>query len=74
VVVDLCGVEFIDTAGLEVLLEEWNTSRQSDGRICLVAPPGGAVRRLLELSGLGELIDLYAELGVALDSCALVTA
>jgi anti-sigma B factor antagonist len=73
VVVDLSGVEFIDTAGLEVLLEEWNACRQLDGRMCLVAPQG-PVRRLLELTGLKELFDLCAELGTAVDSCTLVPA
>jgi anti-sigma B factor antagonist len=73
VVVDLSGVEFIDTAGLEVLLEEWNASRQSDGRMCLVAREG-PITRLLEITGQGELFDLYDELGAAVDSCALSLA
>jgi anti-sigma B factor antagonist len=70
VVVDLSEVEFIDTAGLEVLLEEWNVSRQFDGRLCLVAQQG-PITRLLELTGLGELFDLYAEPEVAVESCSL---
>jgi anti-sigma B factor antagonist len=70
VVVDLSEVEFMDTAGLEVLLEEWNSSRRLDGRMCLVAPEG-PLTRLLEVSGLGELFDLYAEMDAALRSCAL---
>jgi anti-sigma B factor antagonist len=70
VVVDLSGVEFLDTAGLEVLTKEWNSSRQSDGRMCLVAQEG-PITRLLEVTGQGEFFDLYAELGAAVDSCAL---
>lgn len=69
VVVDLSGVEFMDTAGLEVLLEEWNSSRQSDGRMCLVAPEGPIIR-LLEVTGLSDLLDLYAELETAVKSFA----
>ena len=69
-VVDLSEVEFMDTAGLEVLLEEWNSSRQLDGRMCLVAREG-SLTRLLEVTGLGDLFDLYAELGAAVGSCAL---
>jgi anti-sigma B factor antagonist len=72
-VVDLNEVEFMDTAVLEVLLEEWNASRQFDGKLCLVAQ-GGPVRRLLEVTGLKELFDLYDELGAAVESCALVPA
>ena len=55
VVVDLSEVEFMDTAGLEVLLEEWNSSRRLDGRMCLVAPEG-PLTRLLEVSGLARII------------------
>ena len=72
-VIDLCGVELMDTAGLEVLLEEWNASRQSDGRICLVAQEG-PITRLLEVTCLSELFDLYAELEAAVESCALAPA
>ena len=73
VVVDLSEVEFMDTAGFEVLLEEWNSSRQFDGRICLVAQQG-PITRLLELTGLSELFELYAEPEVAVESCALAPA
>jgi anti-sigma B factor antagonist len=73
VVVDLSEVEFMDTAGFEVLLEEWNSSRQFDGRICLVAQQG-PITRLLELTGLIELFELYAEPEVAVESCALAPA
>jgi anti-sigma B factor antagonist len=69
VVVDLSGVEFMDTAGLEVLLEAWNASRQSDERMCLVAPEG-PITRLLEVTGLSDLLDLYAELETAVKSFA----
>jgi anti-anti-sigma factor len=73
VVVDLSGVEFMDTAGLEVFLEEWNAPRQSDGRISLVAPEG-PITRLLEVTGLSELINLYAELDAAVESCEFTPA
>jgi anti-sigma B factor antagonist len=73
VVVDLSEVEFMDTAGLEVLLEEWNSSRQLDGRMCLVAREG-PITRLLEVTGLDELFDLYTELDVAIKSYVLAPA
>jgi anti-sigma B factor antagonist len=73
VVVDLSGVEFIDTAGLEVLLEEWNASGQSDGRLCLVAQQG-PITRLFEVTGLSELFDLHAEPEAGVESCALAPA
>jgi anti-sigma B factor antagonist len=73
VVVDLSEVEFMDTAGLEVLLEEWNASRQFDGRLCLVAQQG-PITRLLEITGLSELFELYTEPEAAVESCALTPA
>jgi anti-sigma B factor antagonist len=73
VVVDLSKVEFIDTAGLEVLLEEWNASRKFDGRMGLVAQQG-PITRLLEVTGLSELFDLYAEPEAAVESSALTPA
>jgi anti-anti-sigma factor len=69
-VVYLSGVESMDTAGLEILLEEWNASRQSDGRVYLVAQQG-PITRLLEITRLSELFDLYAEPEAAL--CTLLT-
>src|SRR5215216_3396201 len=73
VVVDLREVEFIDTAGLEVLLEEWNVFRKFDGRMCLVAQQG-PIRRLLEVISLSKLCDLYTEPEAAVESCALTAA
>ena len=73
VVMDLSRIEFMDTAGLEVLMEEWNASRQSDERMWLVAPEG-PITRLLEITGLSELFDLYDELGAAVGSFALSPA
>src|SRR5215204_2130087 len=49
VVVDLSGVECMDAGGLGVRMEEWNDSRKSDGRMCIVAQEG-AVGRLLEVA------------------------
>jgi anti-sigma B factor antagonist len=72
-VVDLSEVEFMDTAGLEVLLEECSFSRQVGRKMCLVAQEG-PITRLLELTGLKELFHLYDELGRAVDSCTLVPA
>lgn len=75
VVVDLLGVEFMDTAGLEVLLEEWSVSRHLAGSMRLVAREG-PVTRLLEATGLDGAFDgdLYSDLGAALRGSALVPA
>jgi anti-sigma B factor antagonist len=71
VIVDLSDVEFMDTAGLGVLVEERTVIRQFRGRLCLVAREG-PVTRLLEVTSLSEQFDLYAELDAAIGSCTLV--
>src|SRR3712207_9069857 len=58
VVVDLSGVEFMDTAGPEVLFEGGEQSRQPGGRMCLGVREG-PVTRLLEINSLGQLFDFY---------------
>ncbi|HSK99438.1 MAG TPA: STAS domain-containing protein [Rubrobacteraceae bacterium] len=69
VVVDLLAVEFIDTAGLEVLLEKWSMLRRLAGNLRLVACEG-PVTRLLEVTGLEGAFDgdLYMDLGAAVRS------
>lgn len=69
VVVDLLGVEFMDTAGLEVLLEKWSSLRQLAGSMRLVAREG-PLTRLLEVTGLEGVFDgdLYADLAAAVRS------
>ena len=67
VVVDLSAVEFIDTAGLEVLLENWKTFQESSGGLHLVASDG-PVKRLLEIAAPGKILDgcVYENLDAAL--------
>ena len=71
--IDLSDVEFMDTAGLGVLVEEWNAVQQSGGRLCLVARQG-PLKLLLEVAGLSELLDFCAELEGAVGSCTLAPA
>lgn len=72
VVVDLLAVEFIDTAGLEVLLEKWSLLRHLAGSLRLVACEG-PLTRLLEATGLEGVFggDLYMDLGAAVRSPSL---
>lgn len=73
VVVDLLAVEFIDTAGLEVLLEKWSLLRHLAGSMRLVAREG-PLTRLLKATGLEGAFDgdLYMDLGAAVRPPVLV--
>ncbi len=68
IVVDLAGVTFIDSTGLAALVEadRWLTNQE---QVLVVASPPHRVVRLLELTGLGEVlrIELHSEGGTAVD-------
>ena len=55
VVVDLSGLDYIDSAGLNVLLDLRSRLATHRRRLHLLAPPGSAARRILILSGLADL-------------------
>ena len=65
VVVDLEGVEFIDSAGLGVLLGGRERARGADGDLTLVATGQGVVR-VLELTGLTRVFEIHASRTAAL--------
>ena len=50
-VLDLTGVEFMDSIGLAVVLKAVNRFSRQSKQLHLVVPPDGNVARLLELSG-----------------------
>lgn len=55
-ILDLAGLEFIDLAGLHVLLEASERARRSGIGLSLVNASRG-VRRLLKLTGTTELLE-----------------
>jgi anti-anti-sigma factor len=50
-VLDLSGVQFMDSMGLGVVLKAVNRFSRQGKQLHLVVPPDGNVARLLELSG-----------------------
>jgi anti-anti-sigma factor len=57
VIVDVRGVGFMDSSGLRVLLETSHRAAQA-GKKLVIYRPQGAVRRVIEVSGLTEHLDL----------------
>ena len=57
-VLDLSEVTFMDSVGLGVVLKASSRFRRQAKRFVIVAPPGGQVMRLLELSGVGSRVAL----------------
>jgi anti-sigma B factor antagonist len=57
---DLSRVEFMDSTGLEVLISIRRWANREGGHFQLV-DPGHAVLRVLEVSGLARLFEIYDE-------------
>jgi anti-sigma B factor antagonist len=66
VVVDLEGVDFIDSAGLGVLVGGLKRARSNDGDLALVTT-GRSVMKVLELTGLTRVFEIHASRAAALD-------
>ena len=65
IVIDLSGIELVDSAGLGelVLLHLW---AEAAGKALKFAGPLGSVRRLLELTNLLAVFDVYPTLAEAM--------
>ena len=59
VVVDLEGVDFIDSAGLGVLVGGLKRARTNDGDLVLVCT-GRSVLKVMEITGLTRILDIHA--------------
>ncbi len=64
-IVDLSGLAFLGSAGLQVLFSLANRCV----RLALVAPPRSAFRRAMEVAELGRVAHLSDTLGAALEHC-----
>ena len=52
-VLDLSAIEFVDSSGLRVLIE-LHQAREAAGSAFVIRAPSSPVRRLLEISGVGD--------------------
>jgi anti-anti-sigma factor len=59
-VLDLSGLDFIDSTGLEVLLHTARRAHESGGRL-IVARPSRYVRRLLEMTAIDQTLDVVED-------------
>jgi anti-sigma B factor antagonist len=69
VIVDLQALDFIDCAALRALARAQQRARQAGGQV-LLAAPAGTLARVLDLTGLGEVLGVHASVASALASAA----
>lgn len=55
VVLDMQGVEFVDSAGIRMMVEMARRAEDRGWKLPLVAPRGCIVHRMVELTGIGQL-------------------
>lgn len=65
VVIDLSNVEFCDSTGMNVLLAALKRARERGGSLSL-AGPQSPVRRILEITGLDTVFEVYGTVEEAL--------
>ncbi|MEW6583183.1 MAG: STAS domain-containing protein [Actinomycetota bacterium] len=56
--IDLTDVEFIDSAGVRMLVELARAAQEDRPLIAIVAPVGSTARRMLELTGIEPLFTV----------------
>ena len=65
-VVELSGVDFIDSTGLSVLITALKTANAAGGDVAL-ARPSHAVRSIIELTRLNQVFGVYEDVASALE-------
>ena len=63
--VDLSGVNFVDSTGVSMLVAGWRQARERGGALGLVCDAEGVLRRLRQ-TGLDEVLVVYPTLNAAL--------
>lgn len=58
-VIDLSGVDFIDSTGLAVIVGAWKRARAHGGTLTLVVTPGSHVEKALQITGLHKTIEAH---------------
>ena len=66
-VVDLAGVTFLDSSGVEALFRLQTSLEARRQRFAVAIPPGATIRRALELSGVQGEMTLCGSVDEALD-------
>jgi anti-sigma B factor antagonist len=66
VIADLTATSFCDTSGVRALVQAHEQAGVRGAQLRLAVPRGGSVRRVLELTGLGRVLNVYPGLDEAI--------
>ena len=66
VVLDLAGVTFLDSMGMGAMVGAMNRA-QADGKTMCLVGPAGPVRKVLSITRLDEVFEIYASLESAVE-------
>jgi anti-anti-sigma factor len=70
VVIDLAGLTFVDSSGVNALVQAARTV-EADGGGAVLAAPSAPTRRVLEITRAGEIVPIVADRETALVHAAL---
>ncbi len=68
--IDLCAVGFMDSAGIRWLFATQNQIAEAGREVRLIIAEGGPVERLLSIAGVGQAFTIYRNLDKALEKIA----
>lgn len=66
--VDLSSVEYIDSAGIRVLVEMWRLLSERQQRLQIILPEHSVLRRGLEIGGITRMIATFSDEAAARDA------
>ncbi len=69
IVMDLSEVDYLDSAGIGMLMACAGAARTSNGHFCLAAP-NDRVRKIFDIAHVGKAIPIYPDLDAATASLA----
>lgn len=69
-VIDLSAVEFLASIGLNVLVEILAAQEAANRHLSLVVTDNRAVTHPLQITGLDQVFDIYAEVSGAVEACS----
>jgi anti-anti-sigma factor len=72
VVVNMTGTRFCDSSGVKALLSAQNRAVAEGGELLVISPASTTVLRVLALTGLDQLIPIFADLNEALEQAHAV--